>query len=95
MIPTRARAIYRALIGLFAIPVAIAAQEVTNNGDVVQIESASASTVTVTVADAITAEEVSDDGDAVEVEVSDDGEVVEEALRGGRREDRARGEEGD
>jgi len=73
--------------------VAIATQEITNNWDVVQIEGAAASTVTVAVA--IAAEEVSDDGDPVEVEVSDDGEVVEEALRGGCREDRARGEEGD
>ena len=81
---------------MLVIPVAISTQEITNNGDVVQIESATTSAVTVAVADAITTEEVSDDGDVVEVEVSDDGEVVEEALRGGRREDGgARGEEGD
>ena len=80
---------------MLVIPVAIAAQEITNNGDVVQIESSSTATVAVAVADAITTEEVSDDGDVVEVEVSDDGEVVEEALRGRCREDRARGEEGD
>ena len=84
-------------MGLFAIPVAIATQKITNNRDVVQTESAAAaSAVAVAAAAAIAAEEVPDDGDAVEVEVSDDGEVVEEALRGGRREDDgARGEEGD
>ena len=80
---------------MLPIPVAITTQEISNNRDVVQTESATTATATVAVAVSISAEEVPDDGDAVEVEVSDDGEVVEEALRRGRREHGARGEEGD